>query len=231
MRKITLGPIAVFIAAMALTLALTLAVTLGLVGRLPLGDWRGVALAFVGLLLFVVLAIAVHRLLLRLAPLRPGKLEPGSRQEFVFNVYVLFYLVVFNSVMRSGLLPVPLLRLFYQALGARLGANSYSSGIIFDPLFVSVGSNCILGQSSMLIPHVIEGGRLEIQPIRLGDSVTVSANAIVLAGVSIGDHAIVAAGAVVPKGTRIGPGEVWGGIPARRLKPKMSVPPDSEPHP
>ncbi|HAZ61859.1 MAG TPA: transferase, partial [Gammaproteobacteria bacterium] len=58
-------------------------------------------------------------------------------------------------------------------------------------------------------------------PIEIGDRVTIGANAVVLAGVSIDDGALVAAGAVVPKGTRIGPGEVWGGVPARRLRPRV----------
>jgi len=36
--------------------------------------------------------------------------------------------------------------------------------------------------------------------------------------VTIGDDAIVSSGAVVTKGTRIPAGEVWGGVPARRLR-------------
>jgi acetyltransferase-like isoleucine patch superfamily enzyme len=39
-----------------------------------------------------------------------------------------------------------------------------------------------------------------------------------MAGVQIGDNAIVSTGAVVTKNTRIGAGEIWGGIPARKLK-------------
>jgi acetyltransferase-like isoleucine patch superfamily enzyme len=48
--------------------------------------------------------------------------------------------------------------------------------------------------------------------------VTIGAHAIVMSDVEIADGAIVSAAAVVSKGTRIGPGEVWGGVPARRLK-------------
>ncbi len=39
-----------------------------------------------------------------------------------------------------------------------------------------------------------------------------------LGDVAIGDNAMVAANALVLKGTRIGPGEVWGGVPARLLR-------------
>jgi acetyltransferase-like isoleucine patch superfamily enzyme len=37
-------------------------------------------------------------------------------------------------------------------------------------------------------------------------------------GVEIGEEAIVAAGSIVPMNTKIGAGEVWAGIPARKIK-------------
>ena len=54
--------------------------------------------------------------------------------------------------------------------------------------------------------------------IVLGNDVTIGVHGVIMSDVHIGDGAKVAAGAVVRKGTRIGPGEVWAGIPARRLK-------------
>jgi acetyltransferase-like isoleucine patch superfamily enzyme len=41
--------------------------------------------------------------------------------------------------------------------------------------------------------------------------------AVVFPGCVIGDGAIVAAGSVLSKGTRVGPGEIWAGVPARRV--------------
>ncbi|GAB6982907.1 gamma carbonic anhydrase family protein [Prevotella dentasini] len=46
----------------------------------------------------------------------------------------------------------------------------------------------------------------------------VGMNATVLDHADVGEGAVVAAGAVVLKGTKIPPGEIWGGVPARRLK-------------
>jgi acetyltransferase-like isoleucine patch superfamily enzyme len=111
------------------------------------------------------------------------------------------------------------MRLVYQALGARLGANTYSAGALLDPPLTRIGSNTIIGHDAVIFAHVIEGARLELKRVVIGDTVTIGATAVVMAGVHIGDHAIVSAGAVVTKDTRIGAGEVWGGIPARRLKP------------
>lgn len=42
--------------------------------------------------------------------------------------------------------------------------------------------------------------------------------AVVLDRADVGAGAIVAAGAVVAQGTHIGPGEIWGGIPAKLIK-------------
>ncbi len=171
-----------------------------------------------GILFVYILAISTHRLMLWKFPLQPGEFPIASRQEFIYHIYILFFLLLFYPVMRSGIVPVPIMRLFYRALGARMGDNSYSSGILFDPSFVTMGKNCIIGQSAQIIPHAIEGERLAMYPISLGDNVTVGANAIIFADVVIGSNVIIAAGAVVSKGARIGDGEAWGGIPAKRLK-------------
>jgi acetyltransferase-like isoleucine patch superfamily enzyme len=39
----------------------------------------------------------------------------------------------------------------------------------------------------------------------------------VMPGCELGDDSVLAAGAVLAKGTRVGPGELWGGVPARRI--------------
>ena len=162
-------------------------------------------------------ALLEFRLYLAVFPLPEGEIAEHSRAEFTYHVYLLFFLILFYPVIRSGFMPVPFMRLFYQALGARLGANTYSSGLLLDPLFIRMGSNCIVGQYALMVPHVIEGRRLAHYPITTGDNVTIGAGATVLSGVTIGDGAIVSTGAVVTKGTVIGAGEVWGGVPAKRL--------------
>jgi acetyltransferase-like isoleucine patch superfamily enzyme len=70
---------------------------------------------------------------------------------------------------------------------------------------------------SILTPHVLENKQLAIYRIKLGANVVIGAQSIILAGVVVGDNAVIAAGAVVPKFTIIGPGETWGGVPAKRI--------------
>jgi hypothetical protein len=217
MRVIKISQIALFLLFITLATAAAIATTALLLGNIPLGDFRGLVLFGFAGVCFYAYSIILYRLFLRLTPLRPGEIAPGSDQEFVYHVYILFYLIIFYPVMRSGIPPAPLMRVFYLALGTRLGKNTYCQGIIHDPPFISIGADSTVGQSALVIPHVIEGNRLAHYPITIGDNVTIGAHSVVLSDVTIGDDAIVAAGAVVSKGSRIGSKEVWGGIPARKL--------------
>lgn len=217
MRKIGIKEILVFLLLIATVIGLAILSNYLLLGPIPLGDFRGIVLIAGVIFLTYVYALIAYRLFMYFFPLQEGEIAEKSRAEFGYHVHLLFNLILFYPLTRSGATPVPLMRLIYLALGARLGENTYSSGIIFDLLLVDIGANSIVGQYALLVPHVIEGKRLAHYRISIGDNVTIGAHAVVLAGVSIGDNAIVAIGAVVLKDTRIGPNEVWGGIPAKCL--------------
>lgn len=218
MRTIKPAQIAVFLCLLTLILLLAISTTALLFGRLPLGDFRGVVLSMLTLLLLYLYAFLIYRLFLLALPLREGEVAENSRHELAANVNILFYLLLFNSLIRTHFIPVPLQRLIYLALGARLGANTYSAGALLDPPLTRIGSNTIIGHDAVIFAHVIEGARLELKAVTIGNTVTIGAKAVVMAGVQIGDNAIVSTGAVVTKDTRIAAGEIWGGIPARRLK-------------
>lgn len=228
MRKISLKAIVVFELLFVLIACFAAGTTWLLLRSAPLGDFRGVTTIAVGLMMLYLFAIAVYRVFLAVFPLKEGAIEPGSRSEFGYHVYVLFYLVLFYSLTRSKFVPVPLMRLVYLALGAKLGPNTYSSGTILDPPLTTVGCNTIIGQDAVLYSHAIEGQHLSHAAIRIGSDVTIGANAVVMSGVTVGDGAIVGAGSVVTKGTRIGGGEIWMGVPARPRKASPAGVPSAE---
>jgi len=225
MRTIPPSHSAVFMVLLSVSMALGIASAM-LLGRMPLGDFRGVSVVLAAVVLVYLYALIVYRVFLLAMPLREGDVAPGSRHELVANVNMLFYLLLFNSLVRTHFVPVPIMRLVYLALGARLGANTYSAGALLDPPLTRIGSNTIIGHDAVIFAHVIEGARLELKAVVIGNTVTIGATAVVMAGVHIGDHAIVSAGAVVTKDTYIGAGEVWGGIPARCLRPAPVTAPD-----
>ncbi len=106
-----------------------------------------------------------------------------------------------------------------SAVGAQ--ANLRAEGGV-----VVVGRKCLLAQGVSLIGanHSIEKGRdfqdlpfdQERTGVRIGDNVWIGARVTVLPGCTVGDGAILAAGCVVTKD--VGAGEIWGGVPARKLR-------------
>ena len=200
MRKITSLQITVFFLLAGCVLGLAVYTDWLILHPLPWGEFRGVAVVLGGVLLLYTYAIFSYRLFMKFFPLLPGDVPIGSRQEFIYHIHLLHFLLLFYPVMRSGIVPVPLMRLFYQALGARFGSNSYTAGILYDPLFIAIGDNTLVGEGALLVPHAVEGEALSHQPIRLGNRVTIGARAIVFGGVEVGDGAIVAAGSIVGKG-------------------------------
>jgi len=93
---------------------------------------------------------------------------------------------------------------------------------------VDIGENVLIGQHVSILAANHRRDELGCNPqvgrwdeqrtgVCVGNGAWLGAGAVVLPGVTIGTHSIVAAGAVVTR--NIPPGEVWGGIPARRIAP------------
>ncbi len=221
MRKIRVGAAVAFCALLSVPIGLSVAAAWLSWRWVPAGEFRGIALPAVAATVFYLSGFAIYRAFLLVFPLPLGDIPEGSRAELVANVNTLFYLVIFYSLTRTSFIPVPLMRLIYQALGARLGSNSYSGGVILDPALTQLGDNCLVGHDAVLCSHATEGQCYSLERIRIGNNVTIGTKAIILPGVIIEDGAIVAAGAVVRKNTRIGRGETWGGVPARRIRPAL----------
>lgn len=218
MRKITAAQTLFFVVPFFMALGLSIGTVMLIPKSAALGDFRGVTLVAAAIALFYLYAMALYRVYMWARPIPLGSIAKGSPEEFTYHVHLLFYLVLFHSLTRSRAVPVPVMRLVYLALGARLGENTYSAGTLLDPSLTQVGDNVIIGHDAVLFAHAVERDELSISPIRIGHGATIGAKAVIQPGVIIGDRAVVAVNAVVMKNTVIPPGEVWGGIPARRLR-------------
>jgi acetyltransferase-like isoleucine patch superfamily enzyme len=88
---------------------------------------------------------------------------------------------------------------------------------------INIGNDGLIASGCRFIDHdhgFVPGEPMNSQPgkgraIKIGNDVWIGCNVTVLKGVEIGDGAIVAAGAVVTK--TILPGEIWGGVPAKKI--------------
>jgi non-ribosomal peptide synthetase-like protein len=130
----------------------------------------------------------------------------------------------------------PLLPLYHRLMGARIGRRvQINTAVVADQNLLEIGDDTVIGGDVTLVCHVAERGRLVTAPVRIGRNVTVGLMAVILPGCVVGDGAMIAAGAVLSKGAQVGPGEVWAGVPARRVGRKRRVgltpPPPRRPAP
>ena len=98
---------------------------------------------------------------------------------------------------------------FFASVSDSNGSISIGSDVTFSP------GVCIyaIGQEAHDFPLKTYNA-----PVSIGSKSWLCANVIVLPGVVIGEGAVIAAGSVVT--TDVGAQEVWGGIPARFIKPR-----------
>ncbi|MCB1721472.1 MAG: acyltransferase [Alphaproteobacteria bacterium] len=188
------------------------------IGGLPLGPFYSIAVLLSGLVFFFVFLLLAYRLVLAIRPLKSGVLEAGSAQETTYLIYSLFILMGFGSLMRSGMIPIPALPPLYKALGAKIGRNTCIAGMIAVPPLVKIGEDCHIGHGAVLSPHAADEVPPSIQPITIGDHVTIGIYSVILQDVEIGNHAVINSNSTVSEGTRIGDNEIWGGSPAIFIK-------------
>jgi|TARA_B100000959_G_scaffold18034_1_gene17412 acetyltransferase-like isoleucine patch superfamily enzyme len=110
---------------------------------------------------------------------------------------------------------------YYRALGCKIGKDCFvSSDRINDPYLVTIGDNSIIGSKVIITPHLAEKNDLVLSPITIGNNCLIGLGAQINPGCVIGDGAVIASRAIVPKYTNIPAGEVWAGIPAKKIKKK-----------
>ena len=131
-----------------------------------------------------------------------------------YNALTLFLRFSFVNWIRL----TPLLPVYHRLMGMRIGARvQINTAVVADQNLISIGDDTVIGGDVTLVAHVAERGRLTAAPVVIGRQVTVGLMAVIFPGCVIGDGAIIAAGSVLSKNTKVGPGEIWSGVPARKV--------------
>jgi acetyltransferase-like isoleucine patch superfamily enzyme len=217
MRTIAIFPIVLSFTLFVFAGIVTFMTSKLLYNAIPFSDFREIIVVFLFILIYYLYSVTIYRIFVHVFSMKAGPIKKGSLGEFIYHVHSLFFIFVFHSLITLSL-PFPIKKMIYVCLGAKFGSNSYTAGLILDPLFTKVGNNTVIGQDTLLYSHVIEGDRLALEHISIGDNVTIGAKSIIMGGTRISSGAIVGAGSVVLKGTQIGPNQRWGGVPAHLLK-------------
>jgi len=112
---------------------------------------------------------------------------------------------------------------FHAGLGAKIGSQVAIAGVLRDHPLLEIADDATIGQNSVITAHAITGGVIILSPVKIGRGAVVGINCVVMPGVELGSHAVLAPGAVATVDTKIAPNELWGGIPARRLKEDVAA--------
>lgn len=130
--------------------------------------------------------------------------------------------VIWNWTFQSMAKFAPWFRLknwLLRRTGMRIGKGvALGYGVQPDLLFpgeITVGNNATVGYNTTILCHGYLRDRYERGPVVVEDDVAVGADCTILAGVTIGRGAVVAAKSLVNR--NIPPGEVWGGVPVKRI--------------
>lgn len=178
-----------------------------------------------------------------------GRLECGDFELTEPGVFRWLRTMLFTCTSATfGLANIQFFRalcfLHYRLQGSRIAWQT-SIGIhsrICEPELVSIGKGTILGMGALISGHIRQGPRFKVERVEIGARCIIGAYAVIGPGVVIEDDVIVGTRATVNPGARIGrgsillncshlttntlvpPDEVWGGVPARKLKSRQDHP-------
>lgn len=108
--------------------------------------------------------------------------------------------------------------LVHAGFGARIGQQVAIAGVLRDHPLLTLGLGATIGQNAVVVAHAITHDEIVLKPIVIGSGGVVGIGCVVMPGVELGEGAVLAPGAVATTNTKIAPYELWGGIPARKLK-------------
>lgn len=187
------------------------------VNHLPI-EYRGLINVVIFCAVFFILLGGVYARILRfISPPADAIFSSGdnSIQCFIWKQTVFAY--EWTASILTYITPVILRPTLFRLLGAKLGKGVLIAGKIVEPQMVEIGDYSFTGEISLLMAHALMKETVVLKRIIIGKYVSVGAHAVIMPGVRIGDESIVAAGALVSMDTVIPSGEVWGGIPARKI--------------
>jgi len=176
----------------------------------------GAALCFfvAGLTLLIVVPIYNWVLPTRVTPFKGGYYSLYAVPWFLHNG--LFYLVRYTFLPFVTLTPFGIW--FLKAMGMKIGRHAFvNTEYISDPQLLTLGEDAALGGSVRIFAHYGGGGNFVVAPVVIERRATIGLGATVMGDVQVGEGATVLPHSVLLPGSRVGPGETWGGVPARRI--------------
>jgi acetyltransferase-like isoleucine patch superfamily enzyme len=152
--------------------------------------------------------------------LKPGIYNINSSQARLWPVLssiaaLLLRQPVYSLISHFSIFSIPAFKL----LGLKTnGSVLIGSCLISDPWFTEIGFDTVIADNSSLLGHLLEGNRLILGKIKIGNHSIIGYGSTILPRVEIGSETIIGAHSLVLKNVKIPNKEVWAGIPARKIR-------------
>jgi len=112
----------------------------------------------------------------------------------------------------------PLLWLMGPIFGPRSKSAYVVDPKLLDPHLTEIGRNVTIGFGTIIAAHAQERDAIIIKKTIIEDDVLFGGNCIVFAGCHIRRGAVILSGAVLQTNTVVGENELWGGLPAKKIR-------------
>lgn len=172
-----------------------------------------IVLIGVYLLALLLLSILIYKLH---SPLKQGVFSIHSKEmdswlaaQVIMRVLELFKILQIPMIIFKGL--------FKKVFNTEMGDVLISSGFVEHPL-VDIGDHTIIGSYSEILGHVIEGDKIYIKKVKIGNNCTIGAQTIIMPGVKVGDGTIIGACSLVPKNKKLEEKALYMGVPVKKIK-------------
>jgi len=180
------------------------------------GTYIIVVNVFLFLLSYGVYSAVLLMLIRKLKPYPVGRFSMNSSAFTYWKINAVLVdlawkaLAPFNTVFTEPLL--------LSAFGLSAGKCVAIGGTFRDHPLIKLSKYATIGQDSVIVGHAITGDIIVLKPVNIGPNAVVGINCVVMPGVDIGENAVLAPGSVAIQDTHIPANELWGGIPARKIK-------------
>lgn len=119
----------------------------------------------------------------------------------------------------THVVPSPIANFYYRLAGSKIGKRVQLNTVhLNDPGMVRIEDDVVIGGGAIINGHLVEKGQLILAPILFKKGSLIGARSTIQPGVVIGVESVIATNALVGKWKNIPDGEVWGGLPAKRIK-------------
>jgi len=107
----------------------------------------------------------------------------------------------------------------FRWFGIKMDFSSHLNDSWCDAEFISFGKNVTIGQGAAIMSSMVVGNYLIIKTIRFDDYSLVGGQCTIAPGTHFGEDTVLGAVSVTTLNQKLEAGWIYGGIPARKLKP------------